>query len=285
MIEIIPTGRTGAECFLLVSENGAFLVDTGYAFCAEATVRNIARALDARPLDCILLTHSHFDHIDGLSAIRRVWPDAEVIGSHYVRDVLSREKARQMIRVMDDDAAAQCGETAAQGNYTDELMPDMTVGDGDMLRIGGASIRVMEMPGHTKCSVSYHFQEDDLLVLCETPGVKLREGDIVPAFVVNYAAAIRAIDQVESLAPRRILISHFGVASGDEVMDYLQKARTAAQDAAALILKGHDQGKSIDDILDDCAERFYIASGRMREGFLGNMRAMIPRLLAEMGRD
>ncbi|MDR2770583.1 MAG: MBL fold metallo-hydrolase, partial [Clostridiales Family XIII bacterium] len=137
MIEIIPvTGCPGAECFLLVSESGAFLVDTGYAFSAETTARNIARALGARPLDFILLTHSHYDHIGGLPALKRAWPEAEVIAHRYTGEIFTRPGAKRVMRSLDSDAAAKRGGIAIQEDYTEELALDRTVEEGDTLRIG-----------------------------------------------------------------------------------------------------------------------------------------------------
>ncbi|MDR2296482.1 MAG: MBL fold metallo-hydrolase [Clostridiales Family XIII bacterium] len=282
----IPVAESpGTACFLLLSENGAFLADTGYAFGAEAAAQNIARALGGRPLDCILLTHSHFDHVGGLSVMKRHWPDAKVIAHPRVKEILARQSARALMRALDDDTAKKCGAPAAGGNPDEDPVPDMCAArEGDVLRIGGASIRVMEMPSHTKCSVSYHFQEDDLFVLNETAGVKLKTGEAVPAFVLSYKAALEAIARTEKTAPRRMLISHLGEISGEDVTQYLKDARAAARAAAELVLTRHRKGESPDAILDACTERFYVGSLREYqpvEIFQSNMRAMIPRLIAE----
>jgi glyoxylase-like metal-dependent hydrolase (beta-lactamase superfamily II) len=284
-IEIIPvTGCPGAECFLLLSEDDAFLVDAGYAFSAEDTAQNIARALGSRPLHCILLTHSHYDHVGGLPVMKRNWPDAEVIAHRYVPDVFARQGAKRLIRSLDENAAAKRGGVAAQEDYAEAFAVDTTVGEGDVLRVGGATIRVMEMPGHTKCSVSYYFQEEDLLVLSETAGVRLKTGEVIPGFIVSYDATLEAIARAEEMAPRRMLISHFGEIGGDDVTAYLKEARAAAQAGAELILTEYARGKNFEEILAACTEKFYIGSCREYqpiEAFLSNTGAMIPRLIAE----
>ncbi|MDR2088258.1 MAG: MBL fold metallo-hydrolase [Clostridiales Family XIII bacterium] len=288
MIEIIPvTGCLGSECFLLLSESGAFLVDTGCGFCAEDMAQNLARALGGRSLDCILLTHSHFDHVGGLPVVRRAWPGAKVVSGRHVKDILARDGAKRTMRLWDDAAAAKCGKAPVrEGHYTEDFTPDMTAAEGDVLRICGASILVTETPGHTKCSVSYYFQEEDLLVLSETTGVKLiGGGEVIPAFIVGYRDALKAIARAEEIAPQRILIPHFGPMRGDAATAYLREARTAAESTADFILEGHKKGRSFEELLDDCVEKFYIDAERQfqpKEAFLSNMSAMIPRLIAEM---
>jgi glyoxylase-like metal-dependent hydrolase (beta-lactamase superfamily II) len=289
MLEIIPvTGCPGAECFLLLSESGAFLVDTGYAFSAEATARNIARALGARPLDCILLTHSHYDHVDGLPAMKRTWPGAEVIAHRYAKEVFTRPGARRVMRTLDADAALGVGEAAIREDFTENFAVDRTVEEGDVLRIGGATIRVMGMPGHTKCSVSYYFQEADLLVLCETAGVKLKTGEVIPAFIVSYEATLKAIARAEATAARRMLVSHSGEMRGAAARRYLRDARASARSAAELIRTEHARGKSFEAILAACTEKFYVGACREyqpKDAFLRNTSAMIPRLIAEAEAD
>jgi glyoxylase-like metal-dependent hydrolase (beta-lactamase superfamily II) len=285
MIEIIPvTGCFGGECHLLIAETGAFLVDTGYAFCAEDTARNIARALEGRPLDCILLTHSHYDHAGGLPAIKRAWPGAAAVASRYAQEIFARRGAKDVMRSLDGDAAAKRGRAAAHEDLTAGLVVDTAVKEGDILNIGGVSIRVMETPGHTKCSVSYYFPEDDLLVLSESTGVRTEEGSVIPAFIVSCKAALGSIARAEETAPRRILIPHSGAAEGADVTDYLKDAREATQTAMDLVLTAHRRGKSLDEIFAVYMAEFHMGPGREyqpEEAFAINTRAMIPRLIAE----
>jgi glyoxylase-like metal-dependent hydrolase (beta-lactamase superfamily II) len=289
MIEIIPvTGCVGAECYLLVSESRGFLVDTGYAFCADTTARNIARALGARRLEYILLTHSHFDHVGGLYAMRRAWPEAEVVASIHAKNVFMRSGAKNVIRSLDDKAAAGCGKAAAREDFTAGLIVDRVVKEGDVLKAGDTAISVMETPGHTKCSLSYYFTGDDLLVLSESSGIRHGSHAVTPAFVVSYKDALETIKRAQSMAPRRILISHTGPESGDGAARYLKDARAAAESAAAWILAEHRLGKSVDEIARDYVAEFYERrAGRypISEASMMNTLAMIPRLIEESERE
>jgi glyoxylase-like metal-dependent hydrolase (beta-lactamase superfamily II) len=289
MLEIIPvTGCTGAECYLLVSESRGFLVDTGYACCAGVTVKNIAEALGPRPLDYILLTHSHYDHVGGLTEVRRAWPSAVAVASRHAKEILSRQGARDMIRSLDGKAAAKRGIPEARGDYTAGFAVDRTVVEGDILRAGGISVAVMETPGHTRCCLSYYFREDGLLVLSESTGIRPNTRNVSPEFIVSYRGAMAAIDRSENLAARRILIAHSGTESGDGAAEYFRDARAAARTVAEWVLAEHRRGKNPDEIAESYAEKFYTESAdnyQPFEAFMLNARGMIPRLIGELGKD
>ena len=84
--------------------------------------------------------------------------------------------------------------------------------------------------------------------------------------------------------PQQMLIAHFGEIRGDGVAEYLRDARAVVQTAAELVLRSHARGKSLEEILAACTEKFYVGSlheYQPIEGFHSNMRAMILRLIEE----
>ena len=91
----------------------------------------IAAVLDDRGwrLDEILVTHKHFDHVDGLAAL----------------------KARDGATV-----TGPRGEAEAIGNI------DVAVGGGDEISVIGHRVRVIDTPGHTPGHVTFHFPDDGL---------------------------------------------------------------------------------------------------------------------------
>ncbi len=81
-------------------------------------------------LSHILVTHKHFDHIEGIPALQAAY-DCEVVGPE-----------------------ASASETG---------MYDRTVKDGDTFRWAGAEIRVIATPGHTLDHITYWLPEEKLV--------------------------------------------------------------------------------------------------------------------------
>lgn len=97
----------------------------------------VEKALASRGwvLTHILVTHKHFDHIEGIPALKASY-DCEVIGP-----------------------AASAAET---GLY------DRTVKDGDVIAWGDADIHVIATPGHTLDHVSYWLPDAGLVFVADT---------------------------------------------------------------------------------------------------------------------
>ena len=71
------TGPTGNITYLFPGPP-SILVDAGVGY--RAHIEAIDRALVGRPLELVLLTHSHSDHVAGLPALAERWPQLLVRG-------------------------------------------------------------------------------------------------------------------------------------------------------------------------------------------------------------
>ena len=142
----------GDSAFLIDDGITAVLCDTGFGFTGYSVADNIARILGDRPLDYILLTHSHYDHALGSVYIRKRYPNVQVVAGAYARSIFRKPSARAVMRDLDRKAAASLGVTSYE-DLIDELQVDLPVCDGDVILCGRMRFEAVELPGHTKCSV------------------------------------------------------------------------------------------------------------------------------------
>ncbi|MDR1495933.1 MAG: MBL fold metallo-hydrolase [Clostridiales Family XIII bacterium] len=299
MFKVIDvSGCPGGTSCLVITKESAFLCDTGFSFSARDTAENVRRALanaaaggasgevpdGARRLDYILLTHSHFDHAAGTPIVARAFPEAKIVASHHAAEIFARPGARRGIYEMDVAAARNVGRDAGE-DTTSELRVDMEVGSGDVIQAPGETIRVYDTPGHTNCSVSYYFENEDLLVTSESSGFKF-DDLLCPAFLTSYRDSLESIALVERLAPRYLLPPHAGLISGDEAKAYPAAIRGESEAKADFILSRHRAGMSEEDIVRDLIAEYFDGLIRdtglqPRESFETNARILVPRLIAE----
>jgi hydroxyacylglutathione hydrolase len=100
-------------------------------------VAPILKALDDKgwKLTHILNTHHHFDHAGGNAELKSL-TGCTVVGPRGEKD----------------------------------LIPgiDRAVGDGDIVELGAARARVLEVPGHTRGHIAYHFADDHVVFVGDT---------------------------------------------------------------------------------------------------------------------
>ena len=254
----------GDSAFLIVSENAAVLCDTGFAFTGEAVAENIKKCLGDKPLDLILLTHSHYDHALGAPYIKKHYPDCKVVAGEYAAKIFAKPTARAVMRDLDSKFAKTCG-VCDYEDLIDELEADITVNDGDKIECKDMTFKVISLPGHTKCSVAYYLEEEKLLLSTETIGVYDGENTVVPSYLVGYEMTLESIEKAKALDIEKMLVPHMGVIDRARAQYYLSEAKRSAENTYNEIKELLQSGKSHDDAVEYFKNKFY--HGRIVEAY------------------
>ena len=246
----------GDSAFLLDDGVTSVLYDTGFAFTGYAVADNIRKALGERQLDYIFLTHSHYDHALGSAYICSRFPDVKVVAGEYAVKIFAKPTARAVMRDLDRKFAIRCG-AADYEDLIDEIRVDIPVKDGDVIRAGNMTFTVVELPGHTKCSVGYYLASEKLLLSSETLGVYDGGEMVVPSYLVGYQMTLDSIAKAEKLDIENILLPHYGLLDREKTAFYLSKCRKNAADTAEKILDILKNGGSHEDAVQFFRDEFY----------------------------
>ena len=84
----------------------------------------------------ILVTHRHADHVQGIPEVKQHFPEARVV--------------------------------APRGEADRVPMVDVKAGEGDYIKVGKLTAKVIETPGHTIGHIVYWFEDDNLLFAGDT---------------------------------------------------------------------------------------------------------------------
>ena len=246
----------GDSAFLINDGTTAVLYDTGFGFTGYAVADNVKRVLGERPLDYILLTHSHYDHALGSGYLRKRYPNVQVVAGAYADRIFRKPTARAVMRDLDRKAAASLGVTEYE-ELTDDLRADITVTDGETIECGNLRFNAVELPGHTKCSVGYYLAENRLLLASESLGVYCGNGAYLPSFLVGYQMTLDSIRKAGELDIDAMVIPHYGPVSGEEAREYLARGEETARKSAEMILNQISQEKANEEILEYLTDVLY----------------------------
>ena len=277
----VTAGR-GGKAFLLTGRDKTALIDTGMAYCAPALIANLRQQLADRPLDYILITHSHYDHIGAIPHLRGAWPAVKVLGAEHAAYVFTRSRALKTIRALGAQAAAifRAGELPP---YDDALLKiDAVVDDGDNLDLGSLGVTIHATPGHTRCSLSF-LVDGGTLFASESTGY-MSGGKVYPSFITSSAAALASVEKCRKLNPAVIVPPHHGPLCGQARVAFWDDCEAAIRAAVAFILAHARQGRSEEEILA-AYERDMRDEGSRREqplaAFRLNTENMIRTVLRE----
>jgi glyoxylase-like metal-dependent hydrolase (beta-lactamase superfamily II) len=195
-VRVIVRDWLNANHIVLSGRRHAVLIDSGYGRDTADTLSKVSASLEGRPLDWLVNTHCHSDHMGGNAAVRE---------AHGCRISIPRDEA-PLIDAWD--------ETTLWLSYADQRCErfsfDDTIAPGDRFDWGDLHWQAIAAPGHDMAA---------LMFFCEEAGV-LISGDALWANGFGIVmpgpgraarlAATRATLETISLLPVRVVIPGHG---------------------------------------------------------------------------
>lgn len=246
----------GDSAFLLDDGKTTIMYDSGFGFTGYAVADKIKSILGERKLDYIFLTHSHYDHAYGAAYALEYWPDAKVVAGEYATKIFAKPTAKAVMRDLDSKFAKTCGVDTYEDKI-DNLRVDIPVAEGDSVKAGNMEFTVINLPGHTKCSVGYYCKAEKLLLSCETIGVFNGKDDVVPSVLVGYNMALESIDKVLKLDIEKVLAPHYGILTEDETKIYLEKAKPTLIETTEKMVEMLKNKCSKEEVAQMFKDKFY----------------------------
>jgi glyoxylase-like metal-dependent hydrolase (beta-lactamase superfamily II) len=178
---VIGINNLAASLFLIETVEGYVAVDAGTA--ARALARQLRRLqIDPARVTDVFITHADPDHTGGLDAL----PNARV------------HLGREELRLMELRAPRQIGRL----RYEPLPRAAHALDEGDVLVIGGRTVRAIATPGHTPGSMAYLVDERLLFVGDALVLVSGQARQVLKPFIMDlpvHLASIRKLAAIEAV--------------------------------------------------------------------------------------
>lgn len=193
------------NCYVFEEEDSLSLIDAGLPYSVKGIAKIVGQL--GKPLERIILTHGHSDHVGAVEALQKLYPDASVYISE--RD----------FSILKGDRTMRKGERAAEirGGW-----PNITIQSPELLyggeRLG--SLEVIPTPGHTPGHVALWEPKSGILLAGDT--MQTRGGMAVsgvrkllfpfPAMATwDISAAFHSVEKLIDLQPAYLAPGHGSV--------------------------------------------------------------------------
>ncbi|MFX0021276.1 MAG: MBL fold metallo-hydrolase [Candidatus Hermodarchaeota archaeon] len=231
------------KMFAVPKINGIYLIESGKKCLIDAGTHTEARKilkrlkeLNAFPPDMIILTHSHWDHVQSVPfLIQRARKEGKEI------KICASAKAIPNLR---DQSYNEIFGTGPFNNFENDIMP---LKDGDIIDLNGISLKIFELEGHMTDQIAILDEKNKNLFVGDALGDKISEFIFIPPFYPPYwdkESFLNSIEKIRKIDYETISLTHYGLIYGDE-------AKTILDESVANLNKWWNYFEENVDHLDD----------------------------------
>ena len=235
-IELFGIKRVGA--LYLIKGDVSCLVDSGTKKEAKGLIR-ILDSMGAFPPDKLILTHSHWDHTQGVPTLCR---KAEARGKHI--SVMASEKA---ISNLKDQSWNRVFDEKQQFENIDNVE---ALTEGQIVDLGGVALETIDFSGHCADDIALYDPKNKTIFIGDALGYKIENKVLFPPFMPPFwhkAGFYAAVEKMRKLEFERICLAHFGCLEGNDAEKFLDETVNAFETWWHIFADADEKGK-LEDI-------------------------------------
>jgi glyoxylase-like metal-dependent hydrolase (beta-lactamase superfamily II) len=233
----------------------SMLLGGGLSYIVPGLLRQMKGfSIDEKKITKIIILHAHFDHCGTIPFLKARWPWATVAASARARELLSDPRVSQGIAAMNWAAVERAGledQARELGFHFTGIEVEESVGEGDVISCGDLTLEVMEVPGHSTCSIALYMPREKILFASDAAGIKYKDF-FLAAGNSNFDQYQESLERMARCDVEAVLGEHYGGVTGEEARTFLPLSIDAAKRTRSLIEESYrrtgDVEKSAEEI-------------------------------------
>ena len=282
-------GRT-ESCIYLLEDRGEYTVlGGGLTYIIPDVIKQLEKfRIDEKKIRRIIILHSHFDHVGIVPFFKKRCPWITVCASKKARQRLVEPRALDTIIRFN---TMLLKEPFLQG--PEDLRPDAeyfrvdeVLSDGDVISCGDLHLDILEVPGHSTCSIAAYCPEEKALFASDAGGIFFQD-TVFTAANSNFDRYQQSLEKMAKLDVEVYLAEHYGALTGTEGKTFLTRSIDAARQTRELIeetyLQSGDVNAAAQKILDMFTREStgYFLPQELMQMVIGQMTRYVARTLDE----
>ncbi|MCB0338268.1 MAG: MBL fold metallo-hydrolase [Bdellovibrionales bacterium] len=254
----------GSTCHYIVGHNEFASID----FCASMQLPLYQRRLNAiglrlQDIKSVFLTHLDFDRVGAIPYLKELSPDIRVYGSEAMLKLLEDKSYCQKIYEEDKSyllsgSLPEMPEPMDFNRYQNNLRITNIVKKSDLLSISNvASLRMIDMPGHTSHSVAYFVNPHQFLIVDEGFGYFNGRDLCAPGGDYSLDLATQSVESTKDLDLRGIGLPSAGFVTGALIRKHLDGVISNTRDLLSECESAFIDGVEPEEIKAAVWESFY----------------------------
>jgi len=246
----------------LVEGEKYLIIGGGMSFSVPVVERQLDEfGIDRKRIYGMLILHSHFDHCTAVPYFQRAYPHLEIMGSAESKRIFGIPKAADLMSGFEERARTMRGAGPSfNGIDLSFSPPELTrvVGEGDQVDLGnGVVVRILEIPGHSKCCVGAYVHELKALFPSDGAPIPVLEKDEMCIMANDdLPAYIESMEKMSALEVEICAFEHGGVVSGEEARSYIRRGLNAAGSLREQLRERLGRGESAEDLAREIMQRY-----------------------------
>jgi glyoxylase-like metal-dependent hydrolase (beta-lactamase superfamily II) len=281
-------GREESCVYLLEGSETSMMVSGGMSYIVPDILDQLkAFKIDEKRISKHLILHAHFDHVGAIPFLKRRNPGLQIYASARAWDLLGTGKVIGTINRFSRDTATRLGLGHVYESYDldwDDKITGRTVSEGDVIGLGDLSVRILETPGHSTCSITAHVPEMKALFASDGGGIPYKDR-IIASGNSNFTNYQESLERLKALDVAIVCADHYGYITGDEAKRFIHESIESAGRQRALIEEAYRKTPDIEKAAHELTERFYKGGGDYLippEIFEGVYRQMVRHIAGTM---
>jgi glyoxylase-like metal-dependent hydrolase (beta-lactamase superfamily II) len=238
MIDIELFGVKRVCALYCIKSGRTCLVDSG----TKKETKGLIKSLDsigAFPPDMIILTHSHWDHTQGVPTFCR---EAEKRGKKIT--VMASEKAISNLKDQSWNSVFD------EKQKFENIINVEPLKDGQIVDLDGLELEVFNFSGHCEDDIALYDQKNKTIFLGDSLGYKFEHYLFFPPFMPpfwNKDGFYSAAEKLKQIDFEKICLAHYGCLDGKEAKDFPNETISAYETWWNIFAESDKKGK-LDDV-------------------------------------